>query len=1164
VRYRNVYPGIDLVYYGTEGRLEYDWVVAPGTDPHRIVEAFRGATGLHIAGNGDLVVDTNAGSVRQRKPVLYQNIAGERVPVEGAYVVVGDKRVGFRVGQYDRSLPLIIDPVLEYSTFLGSSFAENAMSVAVNALGEAYLTGETGSPEFPHAPTDVEFPVNANGVPIAVLAFVTKLNAAGDGLVYSTYFGGTGFNSGSGIALGPDGSAYVAGVTNAANFPATVVIGQAPSQQTPTQVAFVTKLAPSGNAMSYSTLIGGSNDGFTETVGIALDASGSAFIAGNTNGSFFPTTPGALQPETVPGTGSGFVVKLNPDGNSPVYSTLFGGSAIAVVHGLALDSSGHAHLTGRVLSSSLPVVNAYQPESGGNDDGFFAKLDPSGSSLVYSSYLGGPGSEQLYGIAVDSQGNAYLTGLSDGCCFPVVNPLWNPTQEAGSHAVVAKVDGTGSVAFATLLGGPWSVGNAIAVDRLGSIYVTGSTENNTGFPEIGDIGLGSDPALNFPSHSAPDAFAAKISNDGSSFGFSFRIGGNGIRPGDPRFGNIDFLQNGPDAGNGIAVDAAGGIYIVGQTFAEDFPTLDAFQPSLGLAPLPRGDAFVVKLFEAAGDVGLFSTKSPSVVGESVTFTAIVPNPSATGTVTFFDGALVLGTVPLASGVAKLSISSLSAATHAITARYDGDATHPAGTSAVLVQEVLDANAQPAPTSIVLNAIGNADRSVTLTAVVSGSNPTGIVAFIDNNSQKHIGILSGGTASATLKQPAAGMHSIVANYAGDVRNAPSVSAPFNFLIGPPAVSFSAPAVDAAFAVGATIQITVAAQAQISADITSVNVSLNGAPLATLTTPPYTFALSTAPPGVHTLGVQATDNLGQTSAPSTQRVLVFDPGVTFFHHDLQGNVVVTTDGVGQVVYTENYQPYGARLVSSPAGRVAEPNGNRLWFHGKAQDESTGLQYFGARYYDPLIGRFMGVDAVGFNEVNIHSFNRYAYGNNSPYRYVDPDGNDPREWFPKGQDGQAAPIVKMSEAFAGLAAYVVGATTGNDTLKNTALEGMAENRQSNVELIILLGTVGRGNKSATTKEMKGFDAARREAFEKAGMTDPSKIQFSKVDPKTGTVVEFKGEGGAKVGYDAPHRTPGANHDTQHISWQSAGKRSRGGAQRGNIPYQGERHPSRSDIND
>lgn len=275
-----------------------------------------------------------------------------------------------------------------------------------------------------------------------------------------------------------------------------------------------------------------------------------------------------------------------------------------------------------------------------------------------------------------------------------------------------------------------------------------------------------------------------------------------------------------------------------------------------------------------------------------------------------------------------------------------------------------------------------------------------------------------------------------------------------------------------------------------------------------------------------------------------------GVIYFHNDVSGSPLAATDASGNVLWKENYRPCGERVTNSLSANA----NNKLWFTGKPQDPQTGLSYVGARYYDPALGRFMGVDPVGYQQGNIHSSNRYAYANNNPYKFVDRDGRYAE---------LAVEVISLSVGYMSLRENM---RAGNTMAAITDGVGMLVDI-AGAALPGVPGVAGLGIKAsreATELGAKGagdFDAARRTAFEKAGMTDASKVEFSKMDPKTGTVVEFKGQGGAKVGYDGPHASPGPHHDKQHISWQSSGKRDSGGTKRGNEPYSGPQHPSRSD---
>ena len=340
VKLQGVYPGVDLIYHGNQGQLEYDFTVAPGADPGTIRLAFQGADSTTLNAQGDLVLHTAAGDVVEHAPVLYQEIGGMRQSVSGRYLIGADGQVGFAVGSYDTSEPLVIDPTLSYSTFLGGSGRDEPVGIAVDGDGNVYVTGVTESTNFPLM-NPVQ-PTNAGNADV----FVTKLNAAGSAVLYSTYLGGNELDIGQGITVDSSGSAYVCGSTRSNSFPTT------PGALQPTfggaSDAFMTKLNAAGSGLVYSTYLGGSFD--DQAIGIALDSTDSVYVAGSTYSADFPITPGSFQP-VVAGQANAFVAKVNAAGSALVYSTALGapagGSGLdSVVRGIAVDPSGAAYVTG--------------------------------------------------------------------------------------------------------------------------------------------------------------------------------------------------------------------------------------------------------------------------------------------------------------------------------------------------------------------------------------------------------------------------------------------------------------------------------------------------------------------------------------------------------------------------------------------------------------------------------------------------------------------------------------------------------------------------------------------------------------------------------------------------------------------------------------------------
>jgi hypothetical protein len=526
VAYAGVYPGINLVYYGQQRQLEYDFQVAAGADPGQIRLAFTGVTGIVVDGQGNLVLHTPGGDVVEHAPVLYQETEGVRQVVAGHYVAQGAGQVGFAVGAYDPSQVLVIDPVLSYSTYLGGD--DEGVGIAVDAAGNAYVTGG-----------------GAGG------ALVAKLNAAGSALVYSTYLGGSGVEQGAGITVDADGNAYVTGYTSSTDFPTAHPLQPTYGGGTD---AFVAKLNAAGSALLYSTYLGGSD--FDWGRDIAVDAAGNAYVSGPTHSTDFPTAH-PMQPAYGGGFSDAFVAKLNAAGSALVYSTYLGGSDYDVSGGIAVDAAGNAYVTGGTSSTNFPTANPLQPALDGNGDAFVAKLNAAGSALVYSTYLGGSGSNEAgggdgtaasSGIAVDAAGNAYVTGNTDSTDFPTAH-LLQPARGGGDDAFVAKLNAAGSaLLYSTYLGGSgedaaWS----IAIGAAGNAYITGQT-SSTSFPKAHSL----QPAYG---GGLVDAFVAELNAAGSALVYSTYLGGS------------DW-----DWGRGIAVDTAGNAYVTGQTYSTSFPT----------------------------------------------------------------------------------------------------------------------------------------------------------------------------------------------------------------------------------------------------------------------------------------------------------------------------------------------------------------------------------------------------------------------------------------------------------------------------------------------------------------------------------------------------------------------------------------------------------------
>jgi hypothetical protein len=408
VRYANLYPGVDLVYYGNQRELEYDFVLQPGANPGAIRLRIEGASEVRLD-RGDLVLSSPAGDVRLRRPYTYQEVNGTKRKIRSRYVITSKKEVGFHLASYDRGRPLIIDPVLAYSTYLGGIKNDDALDIAVDAAGNAYVTGGTSSADFPT--TNAFQPAFGGG---ASDAFVSKINADGSALVYSTYLGGSSnFDIGQSIAVDAAGSVYLTGATGAPDFP-TVNPIQATNHGA--RDAFVTKISPDGSTLVYSTYLGGGGDDYGW--GIAVDSAGNAHVTGDTPSRDFPVLH-ALQPTFHEGANfNSFISEINAAGSALIYSTYWGGSGGEGGSRVAVDSARNTYVGGYTFSPDFFTVNAIQPTYAGNVDAYLTKLSADGQTVIYSTFLGGSGFEYGWDVAVDSAGNAYLTGFTGPRTFP--------------------------------------------------------------------------------------------------------------------------------------------------------------------------------------------------------------------------------------------------------------------------------------------------------------------------------------------------------------------------------------------------------------------------------------------------------------------------------------------------------------------------------------------------------------------------------------------------------------------------------------------------------------------------------------------------------------------------------------------------------------------------
>lgn len=609
VVYRELWHRIDLRFRGTNGRLKYEFALRQGASPQDIRLAYGGAKHLSVTNDGALLIHTPYGALTDARPRSWQRIDGRTVPVETRYVVEGSS-YGFALGAHDPRYPLVIDPGLAYSTFLGGSAADVGRSITLDDDGNAYVTGDTRSLDFPTR--SGAFDTSFNGVSDA---FVTKLNDQGSAIVYSTYVGGSGLDLAQGIAVDDRGNAFVAGFTNSSDFPTTPGAFQqtdpGPGPSPEGDDGFVTKLSPSGKKLVYSTYLGGAGEDTAN--GIAVDEGGNAYVGSAGATSSFPTTPGAFQ-ETDPGPtptacpdpnapdpadclvllGQDVVAsKLNPSGSALVYATYLGGSSRDILNSMTADEEGHFYAAGATDSTNFPTTPgafqptdpqpvppgpSTQPESG--PDGFVAKLNRSGSGLVYSTYLGGTGGapggtgEGIEGVGVDRVGHAFATGRTDSAFdFPTTPGAWDTTYNGGSNdAFVSKFNVSGSaLVYSTYLGGSGTEEGGrfrVALNPEGSAYITSLT-NSTDFPTTPGA-FQTVLAGNF------DVYVTVLNPVGSGLAYSTYLGGSGA-----------------DISNSIAVDGRAQAYVTGRTSSANFPiTGGAFDTTFNGG---GRDVFVTKL-----------------------------------------------------------------------------------------------------------------------------------------------------------------------------------------------------------------------------------------------------------------------------------------------------------------------------------------------------------------------------------------------------------------------------------------------------------------------------------------------------------------------------------------------------------------------------------------
>ena len=558
--YRDMWPGIDVVYSLTGGSLKTEFQLAPGADASLVHWHVAGADSIRRGRDGSLVVSAGHHELREAPPQVFEQEAssGNLHPVTGSFRILSNNTVGIEIGQYDHRNRLIFDPVIGFSTYLGGSGQSGANAVAIDSTGNTVIAGYTTTLDLAPGATTI-------GSPQRTAAFVAKLTAAGNQLIFCTYLGGSLVDQANAVALDRWNNVYIAGAASSHNFP---VLNAVQPTMHGSQDAFVAELNASGNALVFSTYLGGSNA--EQAYGIAVNRQGNVYVTGDTLSNDFPIA----QPFQAASEGGqdAFVTKLGISGSSILFSTYLGGSADEHAAGIAVSGSGAATITGSTFSTNFPVAAAFQSHNGGNQDAFVSSLNSAGTALVFSTYLGGSGGtsglpETGSGIAVDSSGAVYVTGTTSSNTFPVTPGSFQTVPEGSLlNAFALKLSAAGSLTYSTYLGGSSAnYGSGIAVDMAGNAHVVGYTAS-TDFPSL----RGVQTALN----GGYDAFVTKLNSTGSQLIYSTLIGGS--------------LS---DSATAIAIDHYGTAVIAGQTLSSNFPTASAFQTQLKGAE----SSFVVRL-----------------------------------------------------------------------------------------------------------------------------------------------------------------------------------------------------------------------------------------------------------------------------------------------------------------------------------------------------------------------------------------------------------------------------------------------------------------------------------------------------------------------------------------------------------------------------------------
>ena len=1054
VKYEQIYSGVDLMFYGDQRRLEYDFRVAPQADPNQIVFSFDGASSMRADAEGHLRMGVEGGEVRLKKPVIYQESNGVRREISGRYRPVGPNTVRIDIGPYDHTKTLVVDPLVDYSTYLGGSSSQIGTGMAVDSSGDAFVAGLTSSTDFPKTANAVG---GTNKSTYLGTAYVTEINPAGTAVLYSTYIGGTGGDDALRIALDSASppSVYITGWTCSKDFP-TTSNAYMPTFTPPAcgsgNTAFVTKFNPSlsgSSALQYSTYLSGSS-GSTEGYDLAVDKAGNIYVTGDATSSNFPTTAGAFQ-SVNHGSSTGFVTRIDPTKSgaaSLIYSTYLGGSGSLgdIGSAIAVDSSQNAYVAGFTSSVDFPTtasafMRTAPSATGSSGTAFVARINTASSgssSLVYSTFLGA-GGDAAGAVALGPNNLAYIIGGTTSANFPVTAGAYRTTAPAAVATYGAEFfslmdtskSGTASLVYSTFFGG--SSGDSaegVAADSVGNAYIVGFTVS-TDFPVT------------------TGAYQTSLTGCGSGFVSELMPAGNG---------SADLVYStyfdGTETSTfcaahfrfgalGLALDSANNVYITGQTGATNFPvtpsnayqtslkgTADSFVAKLTLTPKVVTAPSITGVSPSSGLTGTSVTITGKSFGANQELRAVTFNGTA-ATPTSWAPTTIAVPVPIAATTGNVVVTVLGVASNAVGFTVSPDVTSLSPTSGVPGASVTIAGTgfglTRGTSTVSFHGTSATPTSWSDTSIVvpvpSGATTGNVVVTVNGVNANGVSFTVLPTPSISSVSPSSAAVGASVTIAGVNFGSSQGSGTVKFNgTAATVTSWTASSIVATVPSGATTGNVVVYASGVNTNgvsftvlpgITGLNPSW-GAVGTPVTITGTSFGSTQGTSTVTFNGVAATVTSWSSSSivttvPSgatTGNVVVtvsglaskgatftLGPAVFYYVEDSLGTSRVMTTRTGVVCYDADFAPYGQEFAY-----VNSCTQNVYKFEGKERDTETGNDDFGARYYSNRMGRWLSADwsavpvAVPYaNLTNPQTLNLYTMVADDPESFADLDGHD-----------------------------------------------------------------------------------------------------------------------------------------------------------------------------